>query len=192
MCEQHQRATKVDSAAGSIVDLDPRQSHMVCYSVAFGEARGHAYHHRLSRRSNKSSQSHIRFSTSLDPVGAPIFYRDVPLMPTEGANGTAQPLALSAIHLIQWRLRDIRQPESRTVLKEMHTSPIAIRSLPTERQWAWILMALQTTRASTLWSLCSVTFRSRIRTWCSGIQMVEPARLEWASCLRYLPTVNML
>ena len=69
----------------------------------------------------KSSQSRITFSTSLDPVGAPVFYRDVPLMPTEGANGTVQPLALSAIHLIQWRLRDIRQSESRTVLKEMHT-----------------------------------------------------------------------
>ncbi len=69
----------------------------------------------------KSSQSHITFSTSMDTVGAPIFYRDVPLMPTEGANGTVQPLAPSAIHLIQWRLRDIRQSESRTVLKEMHT-----------------------------------------------------------------------
>jgi tetratricopeptide (TPR) repeat protein len=69
----------------------------------------------------KSSQSHITFSTSVDPVGAPIFYRDVPLMPTEGVNGTVQPLAPMAIHLIQWRLRDIRQSESRTVLKEMHT-----------------------------------------------------------------------
>ncbi len=69
----------------------------------------------------KSSQSHITFSTSLDPVGAPIFYRDVPLMPTEGTSGTVQPLAPTAIHLIQWRLRDIRQPESRIVLKEMHT-----------------------------------------------------------------------
>ena len=69
----------------------------------------------------KSSQSHLTFSTSVDPVGAPIFYRDVPLMPTEGANGTVQPLAPSAIHLIQWRLRDIRQSQSRIVLKEMHT-----------------------------------------------------------------------
>jgi hypothetical protein len=32
-----------------------------------------------------------------------------------------QPLAPSAIHLIHWRLRDIRQPESRTVLKDMPT-----------------------------------------------------------------------
>lgn len=69
----------------------------------------------------RSSQSQTTFSTSLDPVGAPIFYRDVPLMPTEGASGVVQPLAPTAIHLIQWRLRDIRQSESRTVLKEMHT-----------------------------------------------------------------------
>jgi len=68
-----------------------------------------------------SSKAHITILTSLDPVNAPIFYRDVPLMPSEGANGTVQPLAPSAIHIIRWRLRDIRQAESRTVLKEMHT-----------------------------------------------------------------------
>jgi len=68
-----------------------------------------------------SSQSHISLTTSKDPVGAPIFYRDVPLMPSAGANGTVQPLPPSAIHLIHWRLRDITQPESRTVLKDMPT-----------------------------------------------------------------------
>ena len=68
-----------------------------------------------------SSQARISLSTSEDPVGAPIFYRDVPLMPSQGANGTVQPLSPAAIHLIRWRLRDIRQPESRTVLKDMPT-----------------------------------------------------------------------
>jgi tetratricopeptide (TPR) repeat protein len=68
-----------------------------------------------------SSQAHLALTTSKDPVGAPIFYRDVPLMPSEGANGTVQPLPPSAIHLIHWRVRDIRQPESRTVLKDMPT-----------------------------------------------------------------------
>ena len=67
------------------------------------------------------SQSHIAFSTSVDPVGAPIFYRDVPLMPSQGANGTVQPLSPAAIHLIRWRLRDIRNTESRTVLSNMPT-----------------------------------------------------------------------
>ena len=68
-----------------------------------------------------SSQGHVTFSTSVDPVGAPIFYRDVPLMPSEGANGTVQPLSPTAIHLINWRTRDIREPESHTVLRDMPT-----------------------------------------------------------------------
>ncbi len=68
-----------------------------------------------------SAPLHIAFSTSRDPVGAPIFYRDVPLMPTVGINGIVQPLPTSAIHLIKWRLRDIRQTESHTVLHNMPT-----------------------------------------------------------------------
>jgi len=68
-----------------------------------------------------TSQARISITTSGDPVGAPIFYRDVPLMPSAGANGTVQPLSPAAIHLIRWRLRDIGLPESRTVLTNMPT-----------------------------------------------------------------------
>lgn len=68
-----------------------------------------------------SSQAHIGVSTSSDEVGAPIFYRDVPLMPSAGSGGAVQPLAPSTIHLIHWRVRDIRKPESHTVLKDMPT-----------------------------------------------------------------------
>ena len=67
------------------------------------------------------SSAQISFTTSGDPVGAPIFYRDVPLMPSEGANGTVQPLSPSLIHLIRWRLKDIGSSESRTVLTNMPT-----------------------------------------------------------------------
>jgi hypothetical protein len=67
------------------------------------------------------SRAHISLTTSADPVNGPIFYRDVPLMPSAGANGTVQPLSPASIHLIRWRLRDIRQPESRTVLTNMPT-----------------------------------------------------------------------
>jgi hypothetical protein len=67
------------------------------------------------------SQSHISLTTSKDEVGAPIFYRDVPLMPSAGSGGAVQPLAQSAIHLIHWRIRDIHKPESHTVLKDMPT-----------------------------------------------------------------------
>ena len=37
-------------------------------------------------------------STSKDPVGAPIFYRDVPLMPSETEKGIIKPLANDAVH----------------------------------------------------------------------------------------------
>ncbi len=67
------------------------------------------------------SRSHIALTTSRDEVGAPIFYRDVPLMPSAGIGGAVQPLAPSSIHLIHWRIRDIRKPESHTVLKDMPT-----------------------------------------------------------------------
>jgi hypothetical protein len=67
------------------------------------------------------SQAHVAFTTSPDPVGAPIFYRDVPLMPTAGVNGVVSPLAPDAIHLIHWCLRDIRKPASRVLLKDMPT-----------------------------------------------------------------------
>jgi len=67
------------------------------------------------------SQARINFTTSKDEVGAPIFYRDVPLMPDAGIGEAVAPLAQSKIHLIHWRIRDIRQPESRTVLKDMPT-----------------------------------------------------------------------
>jgi tetratricopeptide (TPR) repeat protein len=66
--------------------------------------------------------SHGRFTltTSKDPVGAAIFYRDVPLMPSEGAKNFIQPLAPSSLFLINWRLRFIDQPESRLLIHDLH------------------------------------------------------------------------
>jgi len=43
------------------------------------------------------------------------------LMPSETEKGIIKPLAPNALHLVQWRLRDIGRPESRVVLKEMPT-----------------------------------------------------------------------
>lgn len=60
-------------------------------------------------------------STSKDPVGAPIFYRDVPLMPSETVKGVIKPLAENAVPLIEWRLRSISQPRSRVVMEGIHT-----------------------------------------------------------------------
>jgi tetratricopeptide (TPR) repeat protein len=73
------------------------------------------------RGQTATSQSHVSFTTSTDPVGAPVFFRDVPLMPSEGKDGIVQPLPDSAIHLIKWRIRDITKPESHTVLTGMPT-----------------------------------------------------------------------
>jgi len=67
------------------------------------------------------SRGSVALHTSKDPVGAPIFYRDVPLMPSETEKGIIKPLAPAAFKLIEWRLRDIGKPESRVVLKDMVT-----------------------------------------------------------------------
>ena len=65
------------------------------------------------------SSGRISIKTSKDPVGAPIFYRDVPLVPSQTKKGTIKPLAEGSLPLITWRLRDISKPESRIVLKDM-------------------------------------------------------------------------
>jgi len=67
------------------------------------------------------SRGRVTLTTSNDPVGAPIFYRDVPLMPFEGAKHVVQPLAPNKISLIAWRLRDIGKPESRLLMTGLHT-----------------------------------------------------------------------
>ena len=67
------------------------------------------------------SRGEVRIRTSRDPVGATLFYRDVPLMPSEGEKGKISPLGPQAIPLIAWRVRDVSRPESRVVLKSMPT-----------------------------------------------------------------------
>ncbi|MEI9970839.1 MAG: hypothetical protein WDO73_01625 [Ignavibacteriota bacterium] len=70
---------------------------------------------------NAVSQGWVTIGTSQDPVGAPIFYRDVPLMPSESQKGVIKPLAQEATPLISWRLRDLAEPRSAVVLENMHT-----------------------------------------------------------------------
>jgi Flp pilus assembly protein TadD len=68
------------------------------------------------------SRGTVTISTSRDPVGAPIFYRDVPLMTVPHTEkGSIQPLPTSALPLIKWRVRDIAQPQSRVVMENLHT-----------------------------------------------------------------------
>lgn len=76
---------------------------------------------REAHPSRALSRGRVTITTSRDPVGAPIFYRDVPLMPSEVAKGVIKPLAPAAIPLIAWRLRNIGEPASRLMMKGLHT-----------------------------------------------------------------------
>jgi tetratricopeptide (TPR) repeat protein len=67
------------------------------------------------------SRGQISITTSRDPVGAPIFYRDVPLAPALTEKGVIKPLADEAVSLIGWRLRDISKTESRLLLTDVPT-----------------------------------------------------------------------
>ena len=46
-----------------------------------------------NRDAGPVSRGQVAILTSKDPVGAPIFYRDVPLMPSELEKGVIKPLA---------------------------------------------------------------------------------------------------
>jgi hypothetical protein len=67
------------------------------------------------------SRGNVTIRTSKDPVGAMVFYRDVPLMPTKTREGVIQPLEESKFPLIQWRLRDLSEPSAPVVLSHLPT-----------------------------------------------------------------------
>jgi tetratricopeptide (TPR) repeat protein len=74
-----------------------------------------------STRGPEFSSGSVRIATSPDPVGAPIFYRDVPLMPSELERGVIKPIVPSAIPLISWRLRDVSEGSSRLLMEGLPT-----------------------------------------------------------------------
>ena len=65
------------------------------------------------------SRGKITIHTSRDAVGAPIFYRDVPLMPSELEKGVIKPLAAKAVPLVAWRLRSVGETGSRLVMDDL-------------------------------------------------------------------------
>ncbi len=67
------------------------------------------------------SRGTVNIRTSRDPVGAPIFYRDVPLMPSESEKGVIKPLAASAQPLVAWRLRSVSESRSRLLMEGLPT-----------------------------------------------------------------------
>jgi tetratricopeptide (TPR) repeat protein len=67
------------------------------------------------------SRGSVRIRTATEPVGAPIFFRDVPLMPSEAEKGVIKPLASKAVPLIAWRLRNVGESRSRLLMQGIHT-----------------------------------------------------------------------
>ncbi len=73
------------------------------------------------RGSEPVSRGHVEIRTSKDPAGAPIFYRDVPLMPSELEKGVIKPLPPRVLPIVAWRLRYLNEPASRLVMEGLHT-----------------------------------------------------------------------
>ena len=73
------------------------------------------------RETRAVSRGRISITTSKDPVGAPIFYRDVPLIPSPTVNGVIKPLPPFAIGLIAWRLRNVGETQSKTMMQGLPT-----------------------------------------------------------------------
>jgi Flp pilus assembly protein TadD len=67
------------------------------------------------------SRGRVSIRTATDPVGAPVFYRDVPLMPSQGEQGVIKPLDKKFTPLIAWRLRNLADTESRLVMTGLHS-----------------------------------------------------------------------
>jgi hypothetical protein len=75
---------------------------------------------------NELSKTHVSSTkvtilTSKDPVGAPVFYRDVPLMSVETEPGVIKPIPPAAVPLIAWRLRNIGETSSRLLVDNLPT-----------------------------------------------------------------------
>ena len=65
------------------------------------------------------SRGKVAIRTSKDAVGAPIFYRDVPLMPSYLEKGVIKPLSVEALPLVAWRVRNVGEARSRVVMDNL-------------------------------------------------------------------------
>ena len=110
------------------------------------------------------STGRVAIQTSRDPVGAPIFYRDVPLMPSATEAGVIRPLAAAAVPLIAWRLRDVGEPGSKLLMEGLHSCANCHSFSATARLWESMWMARRTTRDSTPSPPSSPALRSATKT----------------------------
>jgi tetratricopeptide (TPR) repeat protein len=80
------------------------------------------YRNRADKRAVSSGQ--VTIATSPDAVGAPIMYRDVPLIPPPPESeerGVIKPLPDSVLPKIKWQLRYVSESQSKTVMTGLPT-----------------------------------------------------------------------
>ncbi len=131
---EHMQMGEVDPQAGELPQLTPEQASTRTWrpdadtwaKIKQGSVKSPATIAITGYAEDSSklpvSGGRVTISTSRDPVGAPVFYRDVPLMTVPNTEkGSIQPLPTSAIPLIKWRLRNIGQPQSRVVMENLYT-----------------------------------------------------------------------
>jgi len=134
---EHQRMGPIDPATvggNQVIPLTPEQAAMRTWkpdSETWAQIKKHSTTapatvtikgFAADGNAQPVSAGSVTLTTSTDPVGAPVFYRDVPMMTTPtAANGVIQPLPPSAIPLIKWKLRSIGETESRTVMENLPT-----------------------------------------------------------------------
>ncbi|MGB6727462.1 MAG: tetratricopeptide repeat protein [Terracidiphilus sp.] len=134
---EHQTMGEIDPEAGTgdhMIPLTPEQAAMRTWKPddqTWARIKQHSVKAPATIRiegfadtgaSQPVSAGSVTLTTSTDPVGAPVFYRDVPLMISPpAANGAIQPLPTSALPLIKWKLRNIGQSESHTVMTNLPT-----------------------------------------------------------------------
>lgn len=105
------RTWKPDAAAWSLMKTRSRHRPFTVAIAGYREANS----------AEPVSRGTVSIQFSQDPVGAPIFYRDVSLMPSETEKGIIKPLASDALPLIAWRIRDVAKTRSRVVMAGLHT-----------------------------------------------------------------------
>ena len=134
---EHQTMGQIDPEAGTgdqVVPLTPEELAMRTWKpdeAAWKTIKQHSVKKPATIRiegfagdgqSQPVTEGSVAITTSSDPVGAPIFYRDVPLMTVPHTDkGSIQPLPTSAIPLIKWRIRNIAEPQSKVVMERLYT-----------------------------------------------------------------------
>jgi tetratricopeptide (TPR) repeat protein len=80
--------------------------------------------YRETKTGEPISRGQLMIRTSADPVGAPILFRDVPLIPPapeDNERGVIKPLPDSVLPKIKWELRDVSSTHSRVVMQGLPT-----------------------------------------------------------------------